>query len=306
MQRTAGAVVAAIGLILACEARPTRRPHSAEPSASSTRIDSNEPQYRRIVCGSPAVTEIVFALGAGERVVGVSDYVVFPPEACGKERIGGLTNPNRERLLVLTPDLIITQGSHAALAAFAAEYGIAFHTVELEKLDDIDAALVSIAAAVGSAERGGELLRRIRKEVDSVRETCAGLPRLRVLLVLGRSPGDLTGVTTIGPGTFLDDMIAAAGGENVFSDARGRYPQISKESVLVRDPEVILEVNTDGGPQERLERLRSDWARFPEITAVARGRVHCVTDDFLLIPGPRVGQSVRVMAEAIHPEAFHE
>jgi iron complex transport system substrate-binding protein len=236
----------------------------------------------------------------------VSDYATFPPEARVKQRIGGLTNPNRERLLVLAPDLIITQGNHETLAAFAAEYGIPYHSVELEKLEDVYAALTSIATLVGLTDRGGELSRRVRQEVDSVRERVSGLPRPRVLLVFGRSPRDLTGLTTIGPDTFLDDILTIAGGINVFGDARGRYPEISKESLLVRRPEVILEVNTDGIPPEVMDRLRADWQQFPEIPAVAYGRIHCLTDDLLLIPGPRIGQSVREFAEAIHPSAFRE
>jgi len=181
--------------------------------------------FRRIVCGSPAVTEIVFALGAGDRVVGVSDFTVSPPEALGKQRIGGLLNPNKERLTALEPDLIVTQGAHEALTSFARARGIRIHSVRLETLDDIEAAVGSLASLLGMPDRGRALVERIRAGLELLRACTASLPRPSVLVVFGRSPGDLSNLTTIGPGTFLDDLLERAGGRNVTHDALGPYPR---------------------------------------------------------------------------------
>jgi iron complex transport system substrate-binding protein len=261
---------------------------------------------QRIVCGSPAVAEIVFALGCGDRVVGVSDYTVYPPEAKEKESIGGWINPNRERLLVVKPDIIVSQGQHETLAAFADEYGIRFHTVKLDALADIYTAIESIAEALGVVQRGETLNADIRRTIGAVSAEVANAPPKHVLLLFGRTHGSLTGLGTVGPGTFLDDMIRVAGGTNVFADATGAYPQVSKEALLVRKPEVILEVNPGGLEEKTIALLRADWQEFADLPAVRNDRVHYLTNDFLLIPGPRVGQIAEAFAKTITPEAFHE
>lgn len=128
--------------------------------------DPASPQ--RIVCGTPSVAEIVFALGVGDRVVGVSDYTVYPPKAKAKESIGGWINPSRERLLMVKPDIIITQGLHETLGAFADEYGIRFLNVKLDTLEDLYTATAEIAEALGVTERGVALNAGIRGKIKAV------------------------------------------------------------------------------------------------------------------------------------------
>jgi len=289
------ALTTALLVLTGCHDGGVRRGHSEHASTP-----------RRIVCGSPAVAEIVFALGCGDRVVGVSDYTAYPPEAKAKESIGGWANPNRERLLVLKPDIIVSQGRHETLAAFAVEYGIRFHTVKLDTLADIHAAIASIAEALGVADRGKDLNEDIRTRIAAVRAKTDNAPPKRVLLLFGRTPGSLTGLGTVGPGTFLDDMIRIAGGTNIFADAKGAYPQVSKESLLVRKPEVIMEVNPGGLDENTIALLRADWRELPDLPAVRNDRIHYLTNDCLLIPGPRVGQIAEEFAKAITPEAFRE
>ncbi len=261
---------------------------------------------QRVVCGSPAVAEIVFALGCGDRVVGVSDYTVFPPEACRKPRVGGLVNPNRERLLALCADCIITQGRHETLAAFAGKHAIRLHNVCLDRLSDILGAVGAIAQTLDVEERGAALQKEIRCALDAVASRRLAAPPRRTLLLLGRMPGDLTGLTTVGPGTFLDELLRHAGGSNVFADATGAYPQVSKETLLVRQPEVVLELHPGGLTDKAKTRLRADWTALADIPAVKQSRVYCLTNDFLLVPGPRVGQIAQAFADAVNAEAPHE
>jgi len=258
----------------------------------------------RIICGSPAVTEIIFALGYGDRVVGISDYTIYPPEALKKPSIGGLLNPNLERLLKLEPDWIITQGHHQTLASFSDQYGIRFQAVTLDRLEDLCRAIDLIAKGFEIPNRGHVLKDRIRAEIESVRSRVADRERKRVLILLERRPGDLSGLTTIGPGSFLDDALSLAGGDNLFSDARGFYPQVSKESILMRAPEVILELHPNGLSEDLKARLRSDWDRLPGLPNITR--IEFLTSDYLLIPGPRVGRIIARLAEAVHPEVFHD
>jgi iron complex transport system substrate-binding protein len=269
-----------------------------EPAAARTA--QSAPQ--RIVCGSPAVAEIVFALDCGPQVVGVSDYTVYPPEAQKKAGIGGWHNPNRERILTLESDLVVTQGRHETLADFCDRHAIAFRSVQLDSLADIEAAIATLAAVLQVPERGAALQARMRRELESVRQAVATRPRRRVLLLFGRNPGDLSGLATTGPDTFLDEMITLAGGSNIFSDATGPYPQISKESLLIREPQAILELHPGGLPADAAAQLRRDWQRLNTLPAVAADHIVVLTDDFLLMPGPRAGLIARAFAAAIHPE----
>ena len=261
---------------------------------------------KRIVCGSPAVAEIVFALGCGDRVVGVSDYTVYPPEAKEKQSIGGWINPNRERLLMMEPDIIISQGKHETLASFCDEYGILFHAVKLDCLEDIYSAVQSIAENLCVTDRGKKLNARVRSEIAAVRARTAGFPSKRVFLLMGRSPGSLARLSTVGPDTFLDEMIRMGGGTNIFADAKGLYPRISKESLLVRRPEVILEIYPGEIDGETIDLLMADWNELADLPAVRNNRIHCLTNNFLMIPGPRAGLIARKLARTITPEAYSE
>lgn len=269
--------------------------------------DASAPAASRVVCASPAVVEIVFALGCGESVVGVSDHTIYPPEALLKEKIGSWTHPNRERLLVLKPDLILTQGRHETLASFAKEYGIRLCAVRLDTLNDFFDAVTVIAEALGESERGARLNAEITAQLDAVRAKTTGAPIPATLILLGRMPGAMNGLTTAGPGTFLNDMLALSGGSNVFADAIGMYPIISKESLLARNPEVILEIQPGGLPdKDAALRLEEDWREFKSIAAVQDRRIHVLTNDFLLIPGPRLGKIALDIAGALHPGLFQE
>lgn len=295
------AAVLSLGLVslglAGCRRPDPRRTSLGEEAATAP---------ERIVCGSPAVTEIVFALGCGDRVVGVSEYTRYPPEATRKATVGGLLNPNRERLLALAPDIILTQGEHETLSDFAVKNGIRFRAVKLDTLGDAYAAIDAIGVLLGVEENAVRLTADIRSALGTVRDRASSLKRRRVFVVFGRSPGSLTGLSTVGPGTFLDELIALAGGTNIFADAMGQWPQISKESLVVRRPEVILEMDPGKRSAEALQQMRRDWQRIEGIPAVANEDIQFLTNDYLLILGPRVGRTARRLAEAIHPGVFDE
>lgn len=259
--------------------------------------------FNRIICGSPAVTEWVFALGAGHQVVGVNDYTSFPPEALERPRIGGWINPNRERLLMLRPDLILTQGEHEALHAFATQYDIRFESLALDTLEDVFQGIQTLAARLNVSEQGETLMEQLRSDLSDITRRIARQPPQRVLLIFNREAGSLTGLTTVGPGSFLGDLLSLAGGINLFEDTLGAYPQISKESILMRKPDVILELRPGMAPDD-MESLRQDWNALRGIPAVEQNRVHFLTDDFLLIPGSRIAETARKLARTIHPECF--
>ena len=221
-----------------------------------------ESSGKRVVCASPAVAEIVFALGCGDRVVGVSEYTDWPPEAAEKPQIGGALSPNRERILALEPDLILAQGQSEALGAFVQAQGIGFRTFPLDTLADLRAAISGIAEILGAAERGQELL----EQMDADFAALPAREPVTVFIALGHAPGDLSGLMTSGPGTFLSEIVAQAGGSNVFADVAILWPTVSLETLIRRKPAVILDFQSVAADETRrvaLPPIGKNWASGP-------------------------------------------
>jgi len=295
--------LAAIGILLAILVNGVSD-RSAKSETNQTAGIGAAP--RRIAIAAPSVCEIVFHLGCGEHVVGVSDFCTYPPEALTKEKIGGWLDPNRERIIALRPDLMMTQGKHESVATLCAERGIEFFTLEIDSLADIRAAMLAAGERLGAHKRADEAVRAWDATLEEIREREAGRPRPVVFLTFSRPPGKLTGLMTPGPGTFLADLIEVAGGENVFDDARTKWPTISKETLVVRKPDVILELFPEGLDDGKRKKLRADWQSLPNLPAAKNGRIHYLTGSHLLLPGPRALKTAEAMVRILHPEAFDE
>jgi len=288
------AVGASIAWHLARQATPPLAPAS-----------TNTPQ--RIICAAPSITEAVFALGQGGRVAAVTDYCTYPPdELKSKPRIGGLYNPNRERILKLHPDLIIYVGDFDALLALGKEYGIPTLRVEMNTLDQIRYAVRYLGETLACPQNAAEVLRRFDAELEEIRSRVRNRKPRKVYLCTEHRQADLARLGTCSATSFLAELIAIAGGENIFADAIGGWPQISKEALLKRAPEVIIELHPQGmgAEPETFAELRKDWSALPQIPAVQTGEIHFLTDDYLFIPSVRAPQIARRLAEAIHPQAF--
>ncbi|NOR53884.1 MAG: ABC transporter substrate-binding protein [Candidatus Aminicenantes bacterium] len=301
-------ILAGLGLIVSFSFWLLEESHTKSSQASNPYEKMLAPRRKvsRIICIAPSVTEIVFALGCGKEVIGVSDFSTYPPQAKEKVRIGGMFNPNRERIIVLQPDLVIIQGKHDSVAKLCRKEGIRLLSVEIDTLKDIPEAIFSLGQELNAESQAAKLVKEVKDGLDAVKAKIQGLPTRKVFLTLAHTPGDLTGLMTTGPGTFLHELIEIAGGENIFADASGAYPQISKESLIKRQPEVLIEVLPGGVSGRKLRLLRKDWGRLSMLPAVRRGNIHFLTDDFLLIPSIRITQTARRFAEIIHPEAFDE
>ncbi|HEX3555044.1 MAG TPA: helical backbone metal receptor [Thermoanaerobaculia bacterium] len=254
---------------------------------------------RRIIALTPSLTETVFALGLGDRVVGVGDYTRWPPEAVRKPHLGALFNPNLERIVSLKPDLAVLLPSEQGLGTKLKPLGVDLLVVPDETLADVQASFLIIARRCGVQEAGERLLAEWR----------AGLtlpplpgPPLRVLISVGRRPGQLGDVTVAGPGTFLDELLKRLGAENVFADAPTLYPQIGLEEIVARKPDVILELRADPLTPDAVASIIADWQALPQVPAVRRGRVEVIAGDHVLIPGPRLPRFYREMREALARE----
>jgi iron complex transport system substrate-binding protein len=260
---------------------------------------------RRIVSLVPALTEMLFAIGAGPQVVAVSSYDDFPPEARRLPRVGALLDPDMERVLALKPDLVLTYGSQDTLEAQLAGAGIRTFSYRHGGLATLFTVMASLGAVTGRTADAERAVAEIRRQLDAVRARVRGRPRPRVLLVFGREPQSLRQIYVSGGAGFLHEMIETAGGTNVFADVSRESVQPSSETLLTRAPDVILEIHENRTiASDEAVRERAVWGALAAIPAVRSGRIHFLNGDYLTVPGPRVGRATEAFARALHPEAF--
>ena len=263
------------------------------------------PDAKRIVSLVPALTEMLFALGAGPHVVAVSSYDEFPPDVKSLPKVGALLDPDVERILALRPDLVLIYGSQTDLQAQLARAGIRVFNYRHAGLAGVFNTLKELGAAVGRASEGERLARDIRGRLDAIQARVQGRPKPRTLLVFERDQASLRGVYVSGGVGFLHDMLEIAGGVNVFADVARESVQPSVETMLARAPEAILEVRVKGllAPSDIAEAKRV-WGALASVPAVQRGRIQILYGDHLVVPGPRVVQATEAFARALHPDAF--
>jgi len=287
----AGVVVAAVAFVAACRA-------AEAPSAAT------EP---RIVSLVPAVTEMLFAIGAGRQVVAVSSYDHFPPEVSALPKVGALIDPDTERILSLRPTLVVVYGSQNDVEARFKKAGVATfnyrHGVTDAILGTLDT-ITALGAATGHEAQARELVVRMTSNLDKVRMAVAGRDRPRTLLVIGRQPKTLQGIYVAGGGGFLNEMLEIAGGQNVFEDIKRESVQPSSETLLRRAPDALLELratepagNYPGGDLEV-------WNTLASIPAVRNQKVQALVGDHVVVPGPRLAEGAEAIARALHPDAF--
>ncbi len=251
---------------------------------------------------APSLTETLLALGLGDRVVGITRYC---PEVAGAVVVGGYLDPSYETIVSLSPDLVVLMQSHDELHRRLGELGLATLRVDQHDIEGILTSIETIAGRCGVPSRGRELAASLRAELDGVAGRVAGLERPATLVVVGREPGGgrVGGIWVAAADTFYDDVLRVAGGANAAPVTPIRYPELGREGLLAIDPEVIFDVIADGGARAvGIERAAADWDDLRDLRAVAAGRVHVLEDDFVVIPGPRIVNTVRTFAERLHPE----
>lgn len=257
---------------------------------------------RRIVSLVPAVTEMLFAIGAGPQVVAVSSYDLFPPEVTTLPKVGALLDPDTERILSLKPDLVVTYGSQADLQAQMARAAIATFDYRHGGLDHILVTIRELGRRTGRAAGAEQVVAGIEARIAAVKARVAGRPRPRTLLVFGREPRALRNIYVSGGRGFLHDMLEIAGGEDVFADVARESVQATTELILTRAPEVILEIRSENIPAGReLDAELAAWGRLASVPAVRNRRVHFITGQQMTVPGPRVADGIERMAQALHP-----
>jgi iron complex transport system substrate-binding protein len=290
-----------IALLVGCG--KTQPAPTATPVASITVVDdvgntvtlNTEPQ--RIISLAPANTEILYALGLGDRVVGVTEYCNYPPEAAEKPKVGGFSDVDLEQVVGLEPDLVLATSLHTSEVVPALqERGVPVFVADPQTVLGVLETIRTIGHITGKDQAAGALTSHMQEGISAVQETIKDAPRPRVFWELGPE------LYTAGPGSFLNDLIVMAGGENVAADAESPWPQLSLEAIVLKDPAIVVLADHNYGETAESVTQRPGWWN---ITAVREGRIVELTDDDIFSrPGPRIVEGLEFLAQAFHPDLF--
>jgi iron complex transport system substrate-binding protein len=259
----------------------------------------------RIVSTSPSITETLFALELGDRVVGVSTYCRFPEIVETLPKVGTFLKPDAELIARLRPDLVLVHPGPHDVVRQLASLGIRTTTVDRGTLPSVYSSIRTIGAAAGVADRADRLIAALQRHLDQVSAAVAGRPRRKVLVIVGRRAGTLTDLVAVGRDSYLSDLVEIAGGTNVLGGSGlPDYPRISMETVIRLAPEVIVDAGDMGDtPAERLRReaatLRA-WRAQTAVDAVRERGIHPVMSDAFVVPGPRVVEVADTLAAWLH------
>lgn len=254
----------------------------------------------RIVSLAPSITETLFALGLGDRIVGVTKFCSYPPAVDSIEKVGGYTDTNLEKIVRLKPDLVVLQVEHEKHRRFLKRFEVPFVTVDFGTLDAIQTSIVALGKACGAEVKADSLVKLFRTTTGVTRQDSF---RPRVLLCVGRdSPGGgrVRSVYAAGAGTFYNGLIEAAGGKNAIVDSVPHYPKLSLEGIITVAPEVIIDVAPAMGPYA-CSTLVADWKSVAMVPAVDHNRVYCLAADYATVPGPRLTLLLNDLRELMEP-----
>lgn len=257
----------------------------------------------RIISLAPSNTEILFALGLGDRVVGVTDFCDYPPEALEKEKIGGCTTPDIEKIVALQPDLILAAEINPIDVINTLEgLGLAVFGIEATDLDDLLNNIRTVGYITDKEAEATILTDDMQSKIKAVTEETEGLSpeeELRTFHICWHDP-----IWTAGNGTFIHDLIEKAGGVNIFADLE-EYNAVDIEVVIARDPEVII-VTAMGGTASGTREWVNTEPRLEDVSARQNGRVYYVESNWVERPGPRIVPGLEQVAKYIHPEIFFD
>jgi iron complex transport system substrate-binding protein len=253
----------------------------------------------RIVTLAPSITEIVFALGLGQRVKGVTIYSNFPPEVVTLPKVGSYVQLDIEKIVALRPDVCIgtRDGNPGEAIERLTGLGIPVYIVNPRSLVEVMETLLELGNALGAADAANRLVSDMRRRLEAVQTRVAGeKTRPRVFFQIGVSP-----IVSVGSGTFLDELIRLAGGTNL-SGGDVAYPRFSVEQVLGLEPDLIVITSMARG--EIFEQVKHQWRRWKQMPAVRDDRIFLIDSDLVDRPTPRLIDGLEMLAKMIHPAIF--
>ncbi len=266
--------------------------------------DANRGQApARIISLVPAATEMLFAIGAGPRVIAVSSFDRYPPAVEKRARVGALLDPDIERIISMRPDLVVVFEGQVELREKLAQARIPLFTYPRPTVANILQSLRSLGRRAGFADRANREAAAIERQLDAVHERVKPLPAPRTMLVIGREPGTLRNVFVSGGYGFLSDLLTIAGGANVFANVQRENLQVTTETILAAQAEVIVEVvAAQPWTAAEIEREKHVWDGLSSLPAVRNHRVYLLIGDELVTPGPRIADAAEKLAAALHRE----
>ncbi|MEJ5365107.1 MAG: cobalamin-binding protein [Desulfosoma sp.] len=268
-----------------------------DPVGRTVRIPEDP---RRVITLAPSLTEMVFALGAGHRVIGVSRYSNFPPEVQDLPKVGSYVQPDVEKIVALAPDLCLAvkDGNPREAVEKLEQLGIPVYAVNPKNLKEVMETLIALGEVLQAREEAQKVTARMERRLEEVDGRLRGVARRpRVFFQIGVTP-----IVSVGTDTFAHELIHRAGGVNV-AEGPEPYPRFSVEQVLALRPDVIVVSSMER--EQVFETVRTEWMRWRGIPAVAAGRIHLVPSDLFDRPGPRLADGLELLARILHPERFH-
>ena len=315
-------ITAALSLVLAfaagCGGTPAPVAAPATPTAAvlassfpvttkdaADRTVNIKAKPQRIVSLSPSITEDLFAIGAGDQVVGVTKYCNYPAEATKREQIGGYT-PNTmslEKIVALKPDLVVAESRvHAEVIPTLEQLGLTVYAINASTMDDVYTSLRALGQITGHSDDAAFVVTDMQTRIKLVTDKIASVAkdkRPTVFWEIWDEP-----LMTAGPATFPGQLVDMAGGVSIFNDVASDYPQISAEEIIKRDPSVIMGPDTHGDKLTTAQIVkRPGWET---IKAAKQGRVYLINGDTSSRPGPRLALALEDVAKALHPDLFKQ
>jgi iron complex transport system substrate-binding protein len=268
--------------------KATRQGAEVLTDAMQRQVTVSRP-VKRIVSMAPSVTEMLFAIGLDEEIAGVTNFCDYPDAAREKPKIGGYYDPNIEAILSLAPDLIVAtpDGYSKERIEKLDQAGISVFVVNPQKIDEVLETMLTLGEVIGKDDAAKQVVGDLRTRVEAVRKKVDSIPvenRPKVFYEIGHNP-----LITAGPGTFVDNLISAAGGINIASDAPTDWPRYSVEAVIMKEPDIIITApHVPSGEDSAAEADVSVWRKYKNIPAVQNSRIYPVDPNILLRSGPRI------------------
>jgi len=259
----------------------------------------------KIVSLAPGNTEIIYALGLEDRLVGVTEYCDYPQAAKQKPQIGGFSTVDIEKVVEIEPDLILATNIHRDEVVPQLErLGLTVLVLDPWTLDDVLEAINLVGRITGKVEAASRLTTEMENRIKSITDKTTTLPesqRPKVLYIVWHDP-----LMTVSSETRIHELIVKAGGINIASDLEGGYPTISLEAVIMANPQVIIAGSGHGSGQDVPVQFALTDPRLAEVAARQNGRVHEIDSNLTSRPGPRIVDGLEKLAEFVHPELFQE
>ncbi|WP_042680272.1 ABC transporter substrate-binding protein [Anaerosalibacter massiliensis] len=255
-----------------------------------------EKEPKRIVSLAPSHTEILYSLGLGDKIVGVTSFCDYPEEAKEKDKIGNFEGVNIEKIIELEPDLVVQYGKgNKEVNNKIKEAGIPIVSYEPESIDEVIDTINEIGKITGKEDEAKKVTEDMKSKKEEVLNKVKNVEKVKVFYEIWHDP-----LSAAGPGSFMDELINLSGGENIAKDAKGGYSEFNEEELIERNPDVYLAAED---PEKTVESIKSR-AGYDAMNAVKNNRVYLLEPNIVSRPGPRIVEALELVAKTLHPDLF--